>query len=340
MSMRYVLLIGSGRVASELIAKLRRRGCKLVGCLVPDLRNETPFRAEAESVADVPVVGAAASDLRDYLAHHAVDVVLLVEPAADPEAIGAWADVTLEVGLDFGLPRGMCDSARLRARATDMSSSFAGLPMLLLHGVRQRRRYLFCKRVFDFAVAAMLLALLAPLLLLIAAVVKAASPRDPIFYRWAVLGKNRKPFVGYKFRTMVANADVLKASLIRFNEMTGPVFKMRHDPRITAVGRVLRKFSLDELPQLYSVLKGDMSLVGPRPPSKSEADHFEFWQHRKLSVKPGITCLWQVSGRSQITDFAEWARLDLTYIRTANFRTDLKILWRTIPAVISGSGAC
>ena len=314
--MRYVLLIGSGRVASELIVKLRRRGCKLVGCLVPDMRDD-----EAESVADVPVVGTTAG-LVNYLAHHAVDVVLLAEPVADPETIRAWADLVLEVGLDFGLPRGMCDSARLRVKATDLSPSFAGLPMLLLHGVRQARRYLFCKRVFDFTVAAILLALLAPLLLLIAVVVKAASPRDPIFYRWAVLGKNRKPFVGYKFRTMVPNADVLKASLMPFNEMTGPVFKMRHDPRITAVGRVLRKFSLDELPQLYSVLNGDMSLVGPRPPSKSEADRFEFWQHRKLSVKPGITCLWQVSGRSQITDFSEWARLDLTYIRTANFHTD------------------
>ena len=212
--------------------------------------------------------------------------------------------------------------------------------MLLLRGVRQARGYLFCKRVFDFTVAAILLALFAPALALIAAVVKAASPEDPIIYRWAVLGKNRRPFVGYKFRTMVRNADALKPSLMRFNEMRGPAFKMRDDPRVTAIGRVLRKFSLDELPQLYSVLKGDMSLVGPRPPSKSEADRFEFWQHRKLSVKPGITCLWQISGRSRITDFAEWARLDLTYIRNASFRTDLKILLRTIPAVISGAGAC
>ena len=182
--------------------------------------------------------------------------------------------------------------------------------------------------------------LLALPLALLAAVIKAASLEGPIFYRWAVLGKNRKPFVGYKFRTMVRNADALKPSLMQFNEMTGPVFKMRDDPRVTAIGRVLRKFSLDELPQLYSVLKGDMSLVGPRPPSRSEADRFQFWQHRKLSVKPGITCLWQISGRSKITDFSEWARLDLTYIRTASFRQDLKILLRTIPAVISGAGAC
>ena len=212
--------------------------------------------------------------------------------------------------------------------------------MLVLRGVRQSRGYLLLKRVFDFTVAAILLALFAPALLLIAAMVKAASPKDPIFYPWAVLGKNRKPFVGYKFRTMVPNADALKPSLMQFNEMTGPAFKMHRDPRITAIGRVLRRFSLDEFPQLYSVLKGDMSLVGPRPPSKSESDRFEFWQHRKLSVKPGITCLWQVSGRSDITDFSEWARLDLKYIRTANFHTDLRILLRTIPAVVTGSGAC
>jgi lipopolysaccharide/colanic/teichoic acid biosynthesis glycosyltransferase len=205
--------------------------------------------------------------------------------------------------------------------------------------VHQSYGFLIVKRAFDFTVTALALLLASPLLLLIAVMVKVTSPTGPVFYPWAVLGKNRKPFMGYKFRTMVPNADDLKESLKQYNEMNGAVFKMRNDPRITPFGRFLRKFSLDELPQLYSVLKGDMSLVGPRPPSKSESDHFEYWQHRKICVKPGITCLWQVGGRSNITDFSEWVRMDLEYIRTASFSTDLKVLLRTIPVVLRGTGA-
>ena len=334
---RHVLVIGCGTLASRLITSLRNPEeccCRVVGCLLPNMGDDQA----GGSVAGVPVVGTTAG-LREYIAHHPLDAVLLAA-TADAGQIRQWADSALQVGLDFGLLPELSGVGRLSVEAADVASSFAGVPMLLLRGVRQERGYLFVKRVFDFTLAAILLTLLGLPLALLAAIIKAASPEDPIFYRWAVLGKNRKPFVGYKFRTMVRNADALKPSLMQFNEMTGPAFKMRDDPRVTAIGRVLRKFSLDELPQLYSVLKGDMSLVGPRPPSRSEADRFEFWQHRKLSVKPGITCLWQISGRSKITDFSEWARLDLTYIRTASFRQDLKILLRTIPAVISGAGAC
>jgi lipopolysaccharide/colanic/teichoic acid biosynthesis glycosyltransferase len=122
--------------------------------------------------------------------------------------------------------------------------------------------------------------------------------------------------------------------------MEGPVFKIQNDPRITPIGRTLRKYSLDELPQLYSVLKGDMSLVGPRPPSKEEAEQYKFWQRRKLCVKPGITCLWQINGRNEIKSFDEWAKLDLEYIEHASFWLDLQILARTVPAVLLGRGAC
>jgi lipopolysaccharide/colanic/teichoic acid biosynthesis glycosyltransferase len=153
------------------------------------------------------------------------------------------------------------------------------------------------------------------------------------------LGKNGKPFVGYKFRTMVPDADKLKQQLLAFNEMQGPVFKIRNDPRVTRLGRFLRRFSLDELPQLYNVLKGDLSLVGPRAPLREEAEKFEFWQRRKLSVKPGISCLWQINGRNEICAFSEWARLDLEYIQNASLLLDLKIILMTIPAVFSGRGA-
>lgn len=194
------------------------------------------------------------------------------------------------------------------------------------------------KRIFDIIASLILLIVLAPLLLVIALLVRVTSGR-PIFYPWRVLGERGRPFVGYKFRTMVPNADELKAKMLDQNEMSGPVFKIRNDPRVTPLGRVLRKYSLDELPQLWSVLRGDMSLVGPRPPSAAEFAAFEPWQRGKLAVTPGITCLWQVMGRSEISDFDEWAKLDLEYIERWSLWLDLKILLMTVPAVVRGRGA-
>jgi len=194
------------------------------------------------------------------------------------------------------------------------------------------------KRLIDIVIAMTLLALLSPLLLAVALLVKVTS-KGPIFYRWRVVGKNGRHFAGYKFRTMVDNADRLKSGLMADNQMRGPVFKMRDDPRVTRCGRTLRRFSLDELPQLWSVLKGDMSLVGPRPPLQEEYAHFSEWQKEKLAAQPGITCLWQVSGRNRIRDFDEWVRLDLEYIRTWSLWLDVKILFRTAIAVVTGRGA-
>jgi lipopolysaccharide/colanic/teichoic acid biosynthesis glycosyltransferase len=194
------------------------------------------------------------------------------------------------------------------------------------------------KRALDIVFSATLLILLSPLLLLAAVVVRLSGP-GPILFPWRVLGERGRPFVGYKFRTMVHEAESLKGNLLARNEMRGPVFKMRDDPRVTRPGRWLRKFSIDELPQLWSVLKGDMSLVGPRPCSADEFAAFEPWQRGKLAVVPGITCLWQVEGRSAIADFEEWARLDLRYIRDWSLWLDLMILLRTVPAVLRGDGA-
>jgi lipopolysaccharide/colanic/teichoic acid biosynthesis glycosyltransferase len=194
------------------------------------------------------------------------------------------------------------------------------------------------KRGLDIVLSAAGLLVLSPLLLLIALAVAVTSP-GPIFYEWRVLGRRGRPFRGYKFRTMVVNADALKSEILAFNEMSGPAFKMKNDPRVTRLGRLLRKYSLDELPQLYSVLKGDMSLVGPRPPSPEEFAAFAPHHRGKLAVTPGITCLWQVNGRSHITSFDEWAALDLQYIREWSLWLDLRILLRTIPAVLRGHGA-
>ena len=203
---------------------------------------------------------------------------------------------------------------------------------------RQRARWqLVSKRLMDVIVSASLLVILAPFLVAIAALVRLTS-NGPIFYRWRVLGEYGRPFVGFKFRTMVRDADALKPQLLHLNERHGPVFKMIDDPRITPLGRWLRKYSIDELPQLWSVLKGDMSLVGPRPVFPAEYRGFEIWQMRKLSVKPGLTCLWQVMERDEFRDFSSWARLDLEYIDHWSLLTDLQILWDTPKAIIKGTG--
>jgi lipopolysaccharide/colanic/teichoic acid biosynthesis glycosyltransferase len=196
---------------------------------------------------------------------------------------------------------------------------------------------LACKRVMDIIGSVFLLGLLMPLMAVLATLVRVTSP-GPVFYRWRVVGKDGKPFLGYKFRSMVANAEQLKATLAERNEMTGPVFKLARDPRLTALGAWMRRYSLDELPQFYSVLKGDMSLVGPRPPLVSEFAEFNVFQKQKLAVKPGITCLWQVNGRNRINDFDEWVRLDLQYIRDWSLTLDLKILMKTAREVFAGSG--
>ena len=193
------------------------------------------------------------------------------------------------------------------------------------------------KRLIDILVAGLLLVMLSPLFLILAIAVKLSSP-GKIFYRWRVVGQGGRPFLSYKFRSMVHHADDLKVQLEASNEMTGPVFKITNDPRVTRTGRWMRRYSLDELPQFYSVLKGDMSLVGPRPPLQTEYARFTRFQKQKLAVKPGITCLWQVSGRNRVRNFDEWVRLDLEYIRTWSLALDLQILMRTLAEVFRGSG--
>jgi len=189
----------------------------------------------------------------------------------------------------------------------------------------------------DILGSGFLLILLCPFFLLLALLVKLSSP-GPVLYRWYIAGRRGRPVNSYKFRSMYTNADEIKAQLAHLNEMRGPAFKLTGDPRVTPIGKWIRKYSLDELPQLYSVLKGDMSLVGPRPPLVNEYEMFTPYQKQKLAVQPGLTCLWQVNGRNKISDYDDWVRLDLEYIRTWSVWLDLKILAKTFPAVVLGSG--
>jgi exopolysaccharide biosynthesis polyprenyl glycosylphosphotransferase len=197
--------------------------------------------------------------------------------------------------------------------------------------------YDFWKRVFDIGVSLAVLVLLLPVIPLIAIMIKLDS-RGPVFFKQDRVGKNGKVFKFYKFRSMYAEAERRKKDVEALNEQQGPVFKVKSDPRITTVGRFLRRSSLDEIPQIFNVLKGDMSIVGPRPHMPSEVAQYQPWHRQRLDVIPGITCLWQISGRSHIS-FSEWMRLDMQYVTERSLTTDFMIFLKTIPAVIARKGA-
>jgi exopolysaccharide biosynthesis polyprenyl glycosylphosphotransferase len=216
---------------------------------------------------------------------------------------------------------------------------FYGRPVLVFRTTPEASWQSVIKQVMDCLGALAMLILLSPFLLIISLAIKFSSP-GPILFRQQRSGLNGRPFSIYKFRTMVTNAEQLKHELEAMNEMTGPVFKVTNDPRVTPIGKFLRKYSLDEWPQFYNVLRGEMSLVGPRPLPVDEVKRFNDLAHRRrLSVKPGLTCLWQVSGRNNVTDFRDWVRLDLEYIDNWSLWLDFKILWWTVPVVLVGTGA-
>lgn len=221
---------------------------------------------------------------------------------------------------------------------SDLSfDDFSGLPLLTFSTAPRDEVLLFVRRCADAVLAAAFLVLLSPLFVTIAAMVRASSP-GPILFRQTRCGLHGRPFTFLKFRSMRVGADAQKAELAAYNEMDGPVFKMTNDPRVTPLGRWLRRTSLDELPQLWNILLGDMSFVGPRPAVVEEVRQYEPWQRRRLSMPPGLTCLWQVSGRNDLS-FEEWMRLDLEYIDNWSLWLDVKIALRTIPAVLLGRGA-
>ncbi|MBI1798806.1 MAG: sugar transferase [Candidatus Eisenbacteria bacterium] len=220
------------------------------------------------------------------------------------------------------------------------SVSLASVPQGVAHLALEREQGFYSragKRVLDLFGATVALVLTSPVLLLAALAIKLES-RGPVFYKSTRIGRGGRPFTFYKLRSMVNGADRHRHHLTHLNEADGPVFKISNDPRITRIGRFLRSTSIDEIPQFFHVLAGEMSLVGPRPPIPEEVAQYEPWQLHRLDVRPGLTCLWQISGRSRI-GFQEWMRLDLEYIRQQSPMLDLKILLRTIPAVLSREGA-
>ncbi len=251
------------------------------------------------------------------------------------ERVAEGIRVCEEEGIEAWMAADFFQTSIARAQV----DSFENKPLLIFRSTPDSSLQLLAKAVMDRVGALGVLLMLSPLMLVMAAVIKYTSP-GPVFFRQQRSGHYGRPFTMYKFRSMVSNAEQLKDELDRLNEMSGPVFKVSADPRVTRVGRWMRATSIDELPQLINVLKGEMSLVGPRPlPVYETLAISENAQRRRLSVKPGLTCLWQVSGRNQVTSFEEWVKMDLNYIDQWSLWVDIKILLKTIPVVLRGTGA-
>jgi exopolysaccharide biosynthesis polyprenyl glycosylphosphotransferase len=215
---------------------------------------------------------------------------------------------------------------------------FDGFPLLSFSTTPTNEAVMALRRMLDVVLAGLILLVFGPLFMIPTAILIKLTSRGPVLFKQTRCGLNGRQFVMYKFRSMVDNAEQLRVELEALNEMDGPVFKSSRDPRVTTVGRIIRRRSIDELPQLFNVLRGDMSLVGPRPPLPQEVARYQRWQRRRLSMKPGMTCLWQVSGRSEVS-FEDWMKLDLTYIDNWSLMLDLKILLKTVPVVLIGRGA-
>jgi exopolysaccharide biosynthesis polyprenyl glycosylphosphotransferase len=281
-----------------------------------------------------PVLGTV-QDLEDVLNKYPVDEVYFA-PGSPSDAIDTQQGVATceRLGVQFALPA--CGGYRLaRAVVADHAAVADGYFHYL--SVKKKPLQRALKRLLDVVVSATALVVLAPLLVVAALAVKLSSS-GPVLFGQERVGMRGRPFRMLKFRSMVANAEDLQAGLLASNERTGPVFKLQRDPRVTRVGRFLRKYSIDELPQLLNVLRGEMSLVGPRPALAQEVARYAAWQRRRLSVRPGLTCVWQVSGRNAVS-FGSWMVLDMRYIDHWSLADDLRLILRTVPVVLSGRGA-
>lgn len=322
-----VLVVGTGsigRVTGEELERSNRR--RVMGYL--------SFPGEARpSNLRYRYLGAT-GDLAGLLASMPVtEVYIAGDIFKCGEAMQEAVRVCEQQGVPFALP---ASSFRFeRAEPVSGRNGNDGYVHYLPFHVKPHQMAL--KRLFDIASSAVALWLLLPVMGLIALAIKLTS-RGPVLFRQQRVGINGKHFHMLKFRSMVVDAERLQAQLAQKNEQSGPVFKIRNDPRITRVGRFIRKYSLDELPQLINVLRGDMSVVGPRPPVPSEVAKYEVWQRRRLCMRPGLTCIWQVSGRNQIS-FEQWMYLDMQYIDHWSFALDVNLILRTLPVVVTGRGA-
>lgn len=335
-NLRRLLLVGSNARGLGFAQRVRVKpqlGYRIVGYIDETFSSSNGYQRQD---ASLPYLGTL-EDFDEVLKREQIDEVIIALPIRSfYEEMKSIIEACECQGIQVHLLTDFFQLHIARARPAE----FDGIPLLTLSSNSLSFWPAYLKRAFDVTVAALLIALLSPVLLLVAFLIKLFSPDGPVFFVQTRVGYNRHRFNMIKFRSMVPNAELMQRELEAMNEAEGPVFKIKNDPRITPIGRFIRKTSLDELPQLFNVLRGDMSLVGPRPLPLRDVERFEeSFLNRRFSVKPGITCLWQVNGRSQTTSFHQWIEQDLEYIDHWSFSLDLKILAKTIPAVLKGTGA-
>jgi exopolysaccharide biosynthesis polyprenyl glycosylphosphotransferase len=328
---RHLLIVGSNARASSMAERLEalpELGYRIVGLVA-----ETPTGSHRDLSGRHHVLGGL-EDIQDILENCTVDEMLICLPIR--EHIGQVFDI-VRLAQELGIVARLCpDATGSRALSRFCVEQFDGECVVTLFRERLLVQ-LLGKRLLDASASLLLLVLLSPLLLAVALAIKLTSP-GPILFVQKRVGMNKRTFDLFKFRSMYIDAERRKKELAHLNEMDGPVFKIKNDPRVTPLGRFIRKASIDELPQLLNVLRGHMSLVGPRPPLPEEVDSYEWLYRRRLSIKPGITCLWQISGRNQVS-FKQWMEFDQTYIDNWSLWLDIKILLKTVPAVLSVRGA-
>lgn len=327
---RNILIVGTNRRAlhfAEVVERHSEWGFRVLGFL-----DEDPKR-KGEELDKHKVIGAF-SDLLSILHNKVVDHVVFVVHRMWFEKIEDLIRICETEGIPASVTVDIYEQKISRAKQND----FHGIPLLTFESAPTNEWQLAAKRIFDLSFSLVFLILFSPVFLFIASAIKMSSA-GPVLFRQERCGLNGRRFMFYKFRTMIDGAEGKLGELLDCNEMGGPVFKMKNDPRITPIGKFLRRYSLDELPQLWNIFLGQMSFVGPRPPIPKEVNKYDNWQRRRLSMKPGLTCLWQISGRNEIKNFEQWMKLDLKYIDNWSLWLDLKIFFKTIPVVLLAKGA-
>jgi exopolysaccharide biosynthesis polyprenyl glycosylphosphotransferase len=324
---RNILIIGTNgkaRKMGDLVSRYSDWGLRILGYV--DAGTEQAIEPGGDVLGSI-------TDLPRIIEENVVDEIIFVGDRPNLDILDKILELCGEQGIRTRLAADF-----FPAKVTNLSMEFLeNVPVITFSSAPEHALSLFVKRVLDVVISSILLLVLLPFLAVVGLLVKLTS-KGPAIYRQVRCGLYGRKFILYKIRSMREGAEDVLWEIKHLNEMDGPVFKMRNDPRVTPLGRFLRKSSIDEWPQFWNVLKGDMSLVGPRAPLPEEVKEYTRWQRRRLSVKPGITCLWQVSGRNEI-DFHEWMKLDLLYIDNWSLLLDFKILLRTFPVVLFGKGA-
>jgi len=328
-SLRRIIIVGKGRRAASFVNKIKNHpewGIKLIGAL-----DDEPAR-EVGNFKELKIIGTL-KNLPEILHRQAVDEVVFIVPRLRLNYIQKAIYTCQTEGIKATIAVDLFDLRLARARQTEID----GLPLLTFDISAAREWQLLIKRAADVVISGLGLILLSPFLLIVAILVKLSSS-GPVLFKQKRVGLNGRKFILYKFRTMRNGAQQKLKNIDIFNEMNDPSFRKKKIQYITPVGRVLRKLSIDELPQLFNVFVGHMSLIGPRPPLPEEVKQYKPWQRRRLSMRPGLTCLWQINGRNKL-NFNQWMKLDLEYLDNWSLWLDFKILIKTIPVVFFGVGA-